>query len=263
MGICAVCNNKTGFFRGKNEFNGKEYCGSCFSQYVYKYKKGINEEYLSKYNVPKDSLTVRYNSGYIKMPKIKYYVWKADNNLCFFPEGIREKEEYILYQIALEQIEYYATRGEVHRETKISGGGGTIGGSSITGAVLGAMVAGGTGAVIGSRKEGKIEQIKSEIITHDERETFLNYYVDKVRHSLFFDYYDYNILLKLIPTKAYGNHQSQYSVKPIISNLQNNTQHNNLETIKQIRELSVLKDEGIITQEEFNEKKKLLMDKIK
>ena len=37
----------------------------------------------------------------------------------------------------------------------------------------------------------------------------------------------------------------------------------NEEIIKQIKMLSTLKDEGILTEHEFNDKKKLLLDKLK
>ncbi|WP_010243672.1 hypothetical protein [Acetivibrio cellulolyticus] len=87
-----------------------------------------------------------------------------------------------LYTILLDKIEYYATRGEIVHENKITGGGG--GGSSIKGAVIGGVIAGEAGAIIGSRK--KLDPIKSELIAHDNRETFLNFFDDNnIKNSMF------------------------------------------------------------------------------
>ena len=81
-------------------------------------------------------------------------------------------DEIKLTTIPSGQIEYFSKRGEIFRENKISGGGG--GGSSIGGAVVGSLIAGDAGAIVGSRN--KVNAIKSEIIEHDTRETFLNYF---------------------------------------------------------------------------------------
>ncbi|AST57754.1 hypothetical protein Thert_01760 [Thermoanaerobacterium thermosaccharolyticum] len=70
-------------------------------------------------------------------------------------------------------IKYFTTQGSISKEIKITGCGGDLGGSSIGGAIIGGIIAGGVGAIIGSRKEGRIEPIKTEIITHDDKETIL------------------------------------------------------------------------------------------
>lgn len=72
-------------------------------------------------------------------------------------------------------IKYFTTQGSISKETKIIGCGGDLGGSSIGGAIIGGIIAGGVGAIIGSRKEGRIEPIKTEIITHEDRGTILYY----------------------------------------------------------------------------------------
>ena len=75
------------------------------------------------------------------------------------------------YNISLDKIEYYGVEGKVFRENKISGGGG--GGSSVVGAIVGGAIAGETGAIIGSRR--KVNEIKSELLTHDNRAMVLNF----------------------------------------------------------------------------------------
>jgi hypothetical protein len=47
----------------------------------------------------------------------------------------------------------------------------TGGGSSVSGAVVGGLLAGGAGAVIGSR-----EKVESQLIRHDEREVLFNFF---------------------------------------------------------------------------------------
>ncbi len=80
---------------------------------------------------------------------------------------------------------------QIYYEQKISGGGGSGGGSSLKGAVIGGVVAGGTGAVIGSRKEIKIEEIKSETIKKDGRRIFINYFSKDERKTLYFKFDDF------------------------------------------------------------------------
>lgn len=212
----------------------------------------VFEQQKQKSNIPSDTLTVEYKSGYAQIASGKQFVWLKDNSLFFFPaESQTDGRNYILYSIALKDIEYYTTRGEVTKHTQISGGGGTTGGTSIKGAIIGGVIAGPAGAIIGSRKKAKIEPIQSKIITQDDRETFLNFFADGTKHSMFFSYGSYNSLYKLIPQKAFGNHT------------QTLPKTDNQSTIlDQIKELAELKDRGILTEEEFSEKKKILLDKI-
>jgi hypothetical protein len=189
------------------------------------------------------------------------YIWKAEANICLFPSTPATQfslslDNVKVYLIPVSQIEYFSKRGEIFRENKISGGGG--GGSSIGGAVAGGLIAGDVGAVIGSRK--KVEGIKSELVTHDTRETFINYFDEnKERQSLFFDNNAFQVLNDLIPEKEFN------IVNSLKSNMIINNQLQNIEkkTITdQLRELAKLKDDGIISEDEFFEKKKILLDKI-
>jgi len=162
-----------------------------------------------------------------------------------------------IHYIAIESIEYFKVKGEVYKETKISGGGG--GGSSVKGAVVGHAIAGGVGAVVGSRN--KITEVKSELITHDERVTLLNYFDEnKERRSLKFNYSDYQKFNDLIPEKEFHIVNSTKSSRLISSQT---AMLNDKNITEQLRELAKLRDEGILTDDEFNTKKKILLDKIK
>lgn len=233
--------------------------------------KRINDEKrkeaLKKYEtikvnieIPENKTDVNYKQGFFDIQNDKYYIWLKEEKLCFFPcESVLDNPENIsnvkYYEVPINDIEYYATQGEVFYENKISGGGG--GGSSIGGAVVGGVIAGGAGAVIGSRK--KTDSIKSELVTHDTRETFLNFYLEGSKHSIYFDFKDYNTLNQLLPEKAF---EIVNAVKTSML-INNSLDSNNTKTItEKIREIAKLRDERIITNDEFEQKKSKLMDKI-
>lgn len=225
------------------------------------YLREAKEKYLSvksTIDIPETAKKVTYYKSIIsagKNPKI-FFIWKTENNLCLFPFY---KDDISIYDIKLisipvSQIEYFSKSGEVFRENKVTGGGG--GGVSIGGAVIGGLVAGEIGAVLGGRK--KVNEIKSELITHDTRETLLSYFENGERHSLFFDIDTYQILNDLMPEKEYNIVSAIKSSEIIKSQITNNQKS----VPDQIREFAKLRDEGIITEKEFNEKKKQLLDKI-
>ena len=118
---------------------------------------------------------------------IKRYLGK--NNL---------QHELLCKSIPVSNIQYFSKEGDIQYTTKISGGGG--GGSSISGAIVGGLIAGETGAVVGSRK--KVQEVKSEVVKHDSRCTIIRYYKDQQMDVLRYSgeaVYDY--LLKMIPEK--------------------------------------------------------------
>jgi len=229
-------------------------------------------EFRKKYRAIKDQLDIPETAKQIifykssmKSPikltnkKNDVYVWIFEDNICFFPYTPASIDSVSLDDmkittIPVRQIEYFSTQGEVYRENRISGGGG--GGSSLGGAVAGGLIAGETGAIIGSRK--KVNEIKSELITHDTRETFLNYF-DNGRHSLFFDIGAYQVFNDLMPEKEFSIVSAVRTSEIIKSQTSINDQKS---VADQIRELAKLKDEGLLTEEEFSVKKKQLLDKI-
>lgn len=216
----------------------------------------IFEEKKLQYNISNGCFTVNYKKGFAKIASGKQYIWVKDDKIFLFPATAQSIEQnYILYKIPLKDIEYFSTEGIISQETRISGGGGEVGGSSISGAVVGGMIAGNTGAIIGSRKKGKIDPIKSQVITHDDRETYLSLYIDGEKKSLFFNYDDYTTFLKLIPQKDYNNF--------VNTQISKGSESSDSSAIEQLKDLADLKEKGILTEDEFNEKKKVLLDKIK
>lgn len=172
-----------------------------------------------------------------------YTIWKSDDKLNFC--DLLNDDIAIIY---IDKIKFYAKNGEEHFYNKISGGGG--GGSSIGGAIVGGAIAGPVGAIIGSRK--KVNEIRSEVQKIDNSQTTIYYVDDGVSKSIVFSASDlYNYLLKIIPEKE----MNQVAIA-------NKVNENDGNVSNRLRELSELRKDGIITEEEFNQQKKKLLDKV-
>ena len=136
-------------------------------------------------------------------------LWLANDTLCIaedeeaylshYSHGGTQPRPINIKEIQIDKIQYYTKEGDVQYTTKISGGGG--GGSSLGGAIVGGLIAGGAGAVIGSRQ--KIKPITAETRTHDSRQTVLRYYNDfgKLEVMTFKGFNIYDFLLGEIPDK--------------------------------------------------------------
>ncbi|QPW61997.1 SHOCT domain-containing protein [Clostridium botulinum] len=207
-----------------------------------------NQKYISENKISHDAMEVNcvnpFNNIILK-------AWIDNNNLCF--AGINYMDNIKRFEIPKKSINSFLRQGDVYNEVKISGGNIEGGGSSISGAIIGGAMAGGAGAIIGSRKKIKSEEINSENIRIDKRQTILEYMENEEYKHLFFDSYAYDILIKLIPEKEIE------FVKQRNKNINNFNQTNN-DVYKNIRELSKLKNEGILSNEEFLEKKKELLN---
>ena len=236
-------------------------------------------EIIQKIKIPDNCLRVNYMLG-TKMLIGSNLVWRKDESIYFFPtpgcidwyfstggmplynfdplkiktQNLKfEQLKFDVFQISIKDIVKFEKEGEVFRENKISGGGG--GGSSIGRAIVGGVVAGGAGAIVASRKE--TEAIKSELITHDDRTCRLTYMENNIKQIMLFDYLDYKTFKELIPEK-------DISVIDEIRRRNVIDEHTSPQTdnIQKIRDLGTLRDEGILTQEEFEEKKKELLKKV-
>lgn len=164
----------------------------------------------------------------------------------------------IIKKIRIDDIEYFQEKGEVNYSTEISGGGG--GRINVSGAVIGGLTFGIAGAVIASRagKAAKNQEIQSETIKHDNRSVVLRY-IDtegKINDEVYsFEYYD--VFNQLIPNKEYAyvqihgskNNTDTGNVKPTVGGIP-------VEELKQLKELM---DMEVITKEEFEAKKRILL----
>ena len=142
----------------------------------------------------------------------------------------------------------------------VSGGGASGGGANLGGAIAGGILFGGVGAIIGSRMhtEIKIDPIKTEVIKKDSRKAYLLFKDesgDLVQQSFSYEYY--NFFMKHFPHKEFSKVQGNMdTTTPAVEEKKANPASSNIEEIKKYKELL---DMGIITQAEFDAKKKQLL----
>ena len=96
----------------------------------------------------------------------KLYVYRKDDVIEFVDNVLYGIETY---KIPLSNIISFNRIGDMYTETNITGGGGRE--VSVTGALVGGILAGGAGAAIGGRK--KVRDVKSTTTVVDKRTTIL------------------------------------------------------------------------------------------
>jgi hypothetical protein len=215
-------------------------------QNVEAYKK-LNEQlnsYLKKYNALGGKKVLCENSNGLNtiLDKERLYTFVDGDKLSFISQG--SLTDFGKVSIKLKDVIFFARHGDFYTNTLVTGGG-----SSIAGAITGSIIAGDVGAIVGSRKE-----IKSTIVNVDKRQTILHVIHDGKEYYLYFSSESYESFLSIIPQKLFDicqNNQVQQS---------SNSQESDVYT--QITKLSELKDQGILTEEEFSNKKRQLLDKI-
>lgn len=201
------------------------------------------EKIVTAENIRSDFISIHYDDYSYKA---FLYTWK-DNNKIFFVN----EETLQGFYFDLDSIKYYRLIGEKFSTTEISGGGG--GGSSIKGAIIGGVIAGDAGAIIGSRK--KVEEIKSHTVIHDEQSVLL--YDRNLNQVVRFNSTVYDIFSRLIPEKDYDVVIQEKNNEEISVN--SNKAEDNLEILDK---LATLYNNGVITKEEFDDKKKEILDRI-
>lgn len=199
--------------------------------------------------------------------KLIFQIEKEGNHLIIL--GLLSNTiKVIEYKIPIKNIDSFGIAGNYNVLSNYTGGGSSIGGAAIGGVIaggvgavigsfigdakIGAIIAGGVGAVIGSRKK-----IKTEIVKIDDRLTSLFYRNNNNIESIYFSAEAYNILMMLIPQK-----EINVTTKNAFSN-SNNVRDYSVDIFNEIRQLVELKEQGILIEDEFNEKKKILLEKIR
>lgn len=169
--------------------------------------------------------------------------------------------------IPLKNIRYFKKTGDIRYETVLSGGGG--GGSSIKGAVVGGLIAGDAGAVIGSRK--RVEAIHSTTVEHDTRGTVLKYMKDDVLTSMNLNVEIYDIFEQIIPGKAYdvvvasgklGEDSEPAEMVESTAKKQEEPAAQPNTTKQKLQELKELYESDLITEDEYQDKKTELLERI-
>ena len=191
-------------------------------------------------------------------------IWSKYNTRCLETEvhpqfcNMDIKEMFAITTIPLSDIISFQLVGNVDRVATTSGGGGGSSGPNIGGAIVGGLLFGTVGAIIGAQAGTgvNINPIQSTINEYDTRRTLLNLKnADGVAEIRELPFYYAEIFTKVIPEKEFSFLQAERnsSTAPVKENPQND---NAIEAIKKFKELL---DMGIITQEEFDAKKKQLL----
>ena len=158
--------------------------------------------------------------------------------------------------VALDDILYFCKDGDVQYASVVEGGGGSGGGANLSGALLGGLMFGGVGALVGSQygTDVHINPIHTSVEEIDTRKTLLVIRKGNAIEVEEFMIDSYNALLQLIPTKERNyviSHQEQQAAPA--------APQKSAGLREQLAELKELLDMGIISQEEFDAKKKQLL----
>lgn len=174
----------------------------------------ISEANKIKYELPKSNLdykVITYLRGHPEFSEqLSLMAWIKDSNLNLVDYNLDLTCKGGV-KISLDNIKSFTRKGDIRTETRVTGGGG--GGSSLKGALVGGVIAGGAGAIIGSRQ--KTEAIKTENVVIDERETIMEIDYNGERKFLFFDSKAYDVLIKMIPEKEISFVKSNNGITPI------------------------------------------------
>lgn len=200
-------------------------------------------DYKNKHDIPNIFYNVfcRKFNGYCEYEKMYSRVWMSEGKLNLV--SIDNCSDRNKITIDVNNIEFFTRDGDVYNYSEVTGG--SSGGYSLKGAIIGGVLAGGVGAVIGSRKQG--EAIKTKNIVEDNRITILKVKKGDLEFLLEFDAKDYDVFQRLIPNK------NKLLIKDTISED---------DVYDQLKKLASLKECGILTNEEFENKKKILLNKI-
>lgn len=224
------------------------------------------DEYVEELGIVKsDTQVTLFELGkYDFEVKILHYLWLANDYINLFPmaEYYRRNRtssmskpdisELKLKSIPIDSILYFEEVGELRKYTTVSGGG-----TSLKGALLGYAIAEDVGAIIGSR-----EPITTHVVSEDDRRIELIYKNKEGQiENLEFKHDAYSVFKKLIPLKE---------LRKIVSlNTVQGTKDNTITddpkplTVKEkLKQINELKAEGLITENEFLEQKKKILESI-
>ena len=174
-----------------------------------------------------------------------------DNRFKVFPMAFSEEnnetenKKIVIFDIPIDDIEYFSVVGEKYREQIISGGGSSN--INIGGAVLGGIIAGDAGMILGGQR--KVKEIQTKTVVHDTRCLCVSYFSNNKRYKLFFDKDLEQYLLDNI-----GDLE-----KDIVDTKKKNKMVNKTSKKDKLAELKELYDEKLISKEEYLESRKKIL----
>lgn len=225
------------------------------------------DEYTEKLGIVKDNAQVTLyeldETCHTHLSK-PHYIWADNGMLNIFPMAKYYIQWHIssmsrpdiselkLKSIPIDSILYFEEVGELRKYTTISGGG-----TSLKGALLGYAIADDIGAIIGSR-----ESITTNVVSEDDRRIELIYKnQDGQIENLEFMHDAYDVFKKLIPLRELRRIISLNTVKGTKDETGDVAQDH--QSVKdKLKQLKDLHAEGLITEDEFVEQKKKILEAI-
>lgn len=168
----------------------------------------MNAKYEEKIKIWCDKNNVFFKenitkTGEIWVNQLPGYIWFSNKDIVFCPDALNcgtemDVENRIIF-IKYDNIKYFTKDGTVSFTNEIINNGKNI---SVSGAVIGGLIAGETGAIIGSRKD--MNKIENETVKHDEIYTYIYFEKDnEVKLVEIKGSESYRRILNLIPEKEY------------------------------------------------------------
>lgn len=288
---CSLCGSKIGFFDQNLKFKDKQYiCGKCIDKYRFSKKEGSYEASWKAIGWSTDHSLKEFKENYIDQgkdfndalvdvenKKLADKQEKADNKakyqalLSDFQKDSYHFSHYYFNQrrhqilvaktllsdykiIDFNEVISYRVNQNGHNETKHHG---------ITRAIVGGALAGGVGAIVGATTGGKQTDYIDHlglIISLKDGSNFEVVFIRKIEQiksdslSARSSVEALNKLISLVDSIIAQNKASNADTKTV-----NNSDTDN-DPADEIRKFKKLADDGIITNEEFEEKKKQLLN---
>jgi len=160
--------------------------------------------------------------------------------------------------IDLNNLIYWRVVGDKSEWVDVSGGG-SKGGISFGGALIGDLIAGQAGMILGGIKNLEVESIKSTRKVEDNRKIAFYFYENNVLKDIYFSLEDETSFRLLLPHKEYGsqmlNQKSSLHSKDTTSSSINQFE-------EKILKLQDLFSKNLISKEEFEKKKAEIISSI-
>lgn len=255
--ICVICTNKIGSLTGKIKLSDGNYvCKKCFSRAGF--TSSIADIQMVQ-SLSTEQIKTKFSSNLsakdIQKNRLEYFKKNSDLIIGDIIFNDKDKAFLIKKSILMNRAQIVVKYDEIQTFTPIFLGGKIKKHHGITRALVGGALVGPIGALIGAGTGGKewesINRLGIEIYLKDNR---------TIKYDLISNETKINSLVGKNSFDQY-NHLSA-KLESIISN-QTNTSNTSVEAtseIDEIRKYKELLDEGIISQEEFNAKKKELLN---
>ena len=200
-----------------------------------------------------------------------YWLWIENDNLCIMPKiphigvakglfDFKKFDESCIERTKIDDVICFMTLGDIETTQSISGGEISGGGSNLNKAFIGGLLFGATGAIINSREKITSSPIKTDFSKVDKRTVRL------IMNNHFYDFLPKEAkIFKNGESKDVATLEAFSSLLPekdyrilSVSNIKTRKEDN----IAKIEQLAELLHKGILTECEFEEKKKELLKKI-